>query len=106
MSNGWTEERRRKQAERIRLHKPWEKSTGPRSDKGKAASSRNALKHGLYGAEAEIIKALLKSNREFLDHYAGLRGIETLKDFLEQTDRKFNKINDHTPRPPINGGTK
>lgn len=38
----WTDERRRKQAETIRLTRPWEKSTGPQTEEGKARSSRNA----------------------------------------------------------------
>jgi len=74
MTNGWTDERREKQAERIRRQKPWEKSTGPRSSKGKAVSSKNALKHGLYGAESEVIKALLRMNADFLALYAQLNG--------------------------------
>jgi hypothetical protein len=38
----WTPERRAKQAAVIRRTRPWEKSTGPRTEAGKAASSRNA----------------------------------------------------------------
>lgn len=46
MVNGWTDERRAKQALVIQRWKPWEKSTGPRSPDGKAVSSRNAWKGG------------------------------------------------------------
>jgi hypothetical protein len=46
MKNGWTNERRAKQALAIKRWKPWEASTGPRSDAGKAASSGNAWKGG------------------------------------------------------------
>ncbi len=52
MANGWTPERRARAAELIRAWRPWEKSTGPRTDAGKAASSTNALKHGARSAEA------------------------------------------------------
>jgi hypothetical protein len=38
----WTPERRARQAEIIRQAKPWEQSTGPKTQAGKAASSRNA----------------------------------------------------------------
>lgn len=52
MANGWTPERRARAAELIRTWRPWEKSTGPRTDAGKAASRTNALKHGARSAEA------------------------------------------------------
>jgi len=37
----WTDEARLKQSELIRKVRPWEKSTGPRTPKGKAISSKN-----------------------------------------------------------------
>lgn len=43
-ANGWTEERRRKQSEAIRRWTPWNKSTGPKSDEGKAKASMSAFK--------------------------------------------------------------
>ena len=36
---------------RIHQWKPWEKSTGPKSDAGKAAVSKNGWKHGRRSAE-------------------------------------------------------
>lgn len=45
-NNGWTEERRRKQAESIKKWKPWEKSTGPLTEMGKRRSSMNAIISG------------------------------------------------------------
>lgn len=44
--NGWTPERRKRQAELIRRWAPWAKSTGPKSQEGKAAVSRNAWRGG------------------------------------------------------------
>ncbi len=44
MANGWTQERRARQAALVRTWRPWEKSTGPRTDAGKAVVSRNHLK--------------------------------------------------------------
>jgi len=35
-----------------RRNRPWEHSTGPRTAKGKATSSRNATKHGMRSREA------------------------------------------------------
>ena len=43
---GWTPERRAQQSARIRLWQPWRRSTGPRSEAGKAQSAMNGLKHG------------------------------------------------------------
>lgn len=46
MANGWTPERRARQAALIRAWKPWERATGPRTPDGKATASRNAYKGG------------------------------------------------------------
>jgi hypothetical protein len=47
MANGWTPERRARQAELIQSWRPWERSTGPKSAIGKSNSSRNAYKDSL-----------------------------------------------------------
>ncbi|TIC79566.1 hypothetical protein E5K04_13580 [Crenobacter intestini] len=61
MSNGWTPERRAKQAELIRQWQPWAKSTGARTAEGKAASARNSTKHGLYSKAAKAERAELRA---------------------------------------------
>ena len=43
-TNGWTPERRAKQAELIRNWQPWTKSTGAKTEQGKAVVSMNACK--------------------------------------------------------------
>ncbi len=72
MAKGWTEERKKRQAEIIRRTRPWEKSTGPRTAKGKKLSSKNAMKHGLRSREMTDLKrqvdAVLFFNREFVKH--------------------------------------
>lgn len=55
----WTAQRRAKQADLIRLHRPWEHSTGPRTSAGKAASSRNA-DQGLGWSEIRALRRLLR----------------------------------------------
>ncbi|MBU0858453.1 MAG: hypothetical protein KJ667_00815 [Alphaproteobacteria bacterium] len=46
----WTPERRAAQSARIRAHRPWEKSTGPRTASGKARAAQNARRSGSYSA--------------------------------------------------------
>ena len=46
MGNGWTPERRQRQAELIRQWMPWSKSTGPRTPEGRERVSRNAWTGG------------------------------------------------------------
>lgn len=45
-NNGWTPERRARQAELIRQWQPWANATGAKTAEGKARSSRNAYKGG------------------------------------------------------------
>ena len=44
--NGWSKERRARQAELIRNWQPWAKSTGPKSKEGKERVARNAWRGG------------------------------------------------------------
>ena len=44
MANGWTDERRARQAQRIHEWKPWEKSTGAKTPEGKVKSAKNAFR--------------------------------------------------------------
>ena len=46
MASGWSPERRERQSLAIKRWKPWEQSTGPRTEDGKANASRNAEKGG------------------------------------------------------------
>jgi len=68
MPSGWTDERRAKQAEAIRRWKPWERSTGPKTEEGKAASSRNAYKGRLSSrALFRELARILRQQKEVWD---------------------------------------
>lgn len=64
MKNGWTAERRARQAEAIRRWQPWAKSTGPRSAEGKATSSKNAHRVTIYKC-LKMATYLLKQRKRF-----------------------------------------
>ena len=66
MGNGWTPERRQRQAEAIKQWKPWERSTGPRTPQGKDAASCNAWKGGQRQTFRNLSKAL-RDQSEWLD---------------------------------------
>ena len=66
MCNGWTPERRARQAELIRSWRPWERSTGPRTAEGKARASLNAYR----GAKRPETRALMRALSELLDEQA------------------------------------
>jgi DNA invertase Pin-like site-specific DNA recombinase len=59
--NGWTPQRRKQQAQRIREFRPWERATGPRTAKGKARSAKNGLSGG--GRSAQLIPKRLKRKK-------------------------------------------
>ena len=69
MANGWTETRRKRQAEAIKRWRPWEHSTGPRTPAGKTRVSRNAYRGGqrekLRGL-ARQFSALIREQRNVL----------------------------------------
>ncbi|NCO04074.1 MAG: hypothetical protein GW903_07775 [Alphaproteobacteria bacterium] len=67
--NAWTPERRAAQAERIRKNKPWEKSTGPKTQKGKNRSKYNALKNARHAAFFRHAYEMIEHNKEFLRLY-------------------------------------
>lgn len=58
MANGWTSERRARQAELIRAWKPWERSTGPRTPEGKARVRHNGFKGGARQGLRELARLL------------------------------------------------
>jgi hypothetical protein len=64
MVNGWTLERRQRQAELIRQWQPWKQSTGPRTPEGKAAASRNAFTGGDMARMRELAKEVNRVLRE------------------------------------------
>ena len=61
----WTLEQRRRQAEAIRCWSPWEQATGPRTEQGKVAASRNGWKGGYRGTLRELARILSEHRRQF-----------------------------------------
>jgi hypothetical protein len=62
-ANGWTPERRARQAAAIQRWKPWERSTGPKSPHGKATVARNAYKGGWRALLRELRQALREQDK-------------------------------------------
>ena len=63
MANGWTLERRARQAQLIKTWQPWKSSTGPKTRAGKAIASRNA-DQGLEWPALRTLRTLLKTQRK------------------------------------------
>lgn len=66
VTRGWPPARRKKQAEIIRKTKSWLKTIGPKTAAGKAASSKNAYKHGLRSGVWLALRRALAAYRRFL----------------------------------------
>ena len=69
MGNGWTPERRAKQAELIKQWMPWKQSTGPKSIEGKARVAANAWTGGHRAQLRELTKMVndeLKAARDLV----------------------------------------
>jgi hypothetical protein len=73
MTNGWTPERRARQAALIRNWRPWENSTGPRSDEGKARTAQNGFKGGQWRELLMLARDLTSSLREQRDALRQIR---------------------------------
>ena len=72
----WSPESRQKQAEAIRKWSPWTKSTGPRTDDGRARSSRNAWKGGLrasLGTYRDVLRQIEQSTRSVISSFCQKR---------------------------------
>ena len=54
----WTEQERQHQAKLIQQWQPWQKA-GVKTEKGKAISKMNALKHGAYSAQVKAVRRVL-----------------------------------------------
>jgi hypothetical protein len=70
MASSWTPKRRARQAERIRQWRPWAKSTGPRTNEGKAKASRNAYKGGhwlMLRVLSRMVNAEVKAGRDLVN---------------------------------------
>ncbi len=63
----WTLEQRLRQSEAIRRWKPWEHSTGAKTEQGKTISSKNATKTGDSVYVRELIKQINRLIREQKD---------------------------------------
>jgi len=74
-SSAWTPERRAKQRAAIRRWQPWAQSTGPKTDEGKAVSSRNADK-GVHREEARAMDRRSRARERFLKHLIARDGIK------------------------------
>ena len=68
MSNGWTPERRARQAALILNWKPWERSCGPKTERGKAVSAGNAQQHRMWSRsvleEAQMLRQVIRQCRD------------------------------------------
>lgn len=65
MANGWSLERRKRQAELIQRWRPWEKPTGPKTEAGKQRVSQNAFKSGEHCADIRRIRKALAEQTSF-----------------------------------------
>ena len=68
MANGWTLERKARQAVLIQSWQPWNNSTGARTPEGKAASSRNAYKGG-FRVGLRALSSMLKEQQKSLERF-------------------------------------
>ena len=61
--NGWTSERKARQAALIRQWRPWERATGPKTEGGKARAAMRGFKGGVRPLLRELGRALREQQR-------------------------------------------
>ncbi len=66
-NKGWTPEKRAAAAEKTHQNRPWENSTGPRTEEGKSIVKNNALKHGGRSAAYKELMDVLKEQKKWLN---------------------------------------
>ena len=66
MDRIWTLDDRQRQAEMIKNWRPWERSTGPKTEEGKEACKMNACKSGAYSRKIKVLRELLKKQAGIL----------------------------------------
>lgn len=104
----WTAEKRAEQAGVIQQRKPWEHTTGPKTQAGKARSSQNAYKHGYRGQDYAELLVLLRQQELYRRYVhrkmqiwyewcANNPGMETLQDLYVQTKKDFAAAGIDTP---------
>jgi len=64
----WTTEQKARQAALIRTWAPWATSTGPKTPKGKAVSSKNAVNYSL----RELLREMTRTNRALVTYIKGM----------------------------------
>ena len=72
----WTMEQKLKQSEAIQRWKPWESSTGAKTDEGKLTVSKNAIKDGESLNHRKFVKdlnRLLGMQRNTIKLYKGFK---------------------------------
>lgn len=63
----WTPEARVKQSQRIREWHPWEKSTGPVTQEGKAVSSRNRAPSDFFPFNGALIRCDTRGGKKLIE---------------------------------------
>lgn len=66
MANGWTPERRARQAALIRTWKPWARSTGPRTAEGKAQAATNARAFHGWTPELQAMRDDMRAHTRYV----------------------------------------
>lgn len=72
----WTDDARRKQAQRMKEQQIWQYATGPKTSAGKARSAQNAYKHGAYTKAAKNLRSFLRAHKDVLNQIKTRAGMK------------------------------